>query len=136
MASKTGKNKKKCEQYRMSGRHEINKAKKQARHKKRLEKFARRREAGLTYVYQKGNAERKLNDAMERGEDINYDPVHGIWLSNYKSDKANRTHYACWKSVCAKLQNEINKIEEEKKALMMNTGKCRHRKAKMVVASA
>ena len=42
---------KKCEDYRRSGRREINKAEKQKRHLARIEHFAFRKEAGKSYVY-------------------------------------------------------------------------------------
>ena len=40
-----------CERYKQSGRRIINKQKKAERHKKRMEKFAKRREEGKTYQY-------------------------------------------------------------------------------------
>ncbi len=42
---------KKCEDYRRSGRREINKAEKQKRHLARIEHFALRKEEGKSYVY-------------------------------------------------------------------------------------
>lgn len=49
--SKIGRNKKVCENYRLSGRREDNKRIKQKRHEERMEKFSERRELGLTYEY-------------------------------------------------------------------------------------
>ena len=43
-SSKAGRNKKKCERYRAEGRREKNKKRKQLRHQKHMEYFARRRE--------------------------------------------------------------------------------------------
>jgi hypothetical protein len=40
-----------CENYKKSGQREINKALKQERHKRRMAKFAKRREEGKTYEY-------------------------------------------------------------------------------------
>lgn len=41
-----------CKAYKMRGQREINKAIKQERHKKRMERFAKRKEEGKSYVYQ------------------------------------------------------------------------------------
>ena len=41
-SSKAGRDKKKCERYKAEGRHEKNKKKKQVRHQKHMEYFARR----------------------------------------------------------------------------------------------
>lgn len=49
--SKIGKNKKKCEHYRLSGNLQTNKLLKQERNEKRIAKFATRCEAGKSYAY-------------------------------------------------------------------------------------
>lgn len=115
MANKIGRNKKWCEKYKQTGRREENKKIKQERHKKRMERFAQRREAGISYEYKKGGALTKLEEAKENGTDINFDFFKREWLSNYKSDRGKHTHYARMKSVFRKLQNEVDKIEQEKK---------------------
>ena len=43
--------KKKCEEYRRSGKRELNKAEKQKKHLARVEHFALRKEEGKSYVY-------------------------------------------------------------------------------------
>lgn len=49
--SKIGRNKKSCEKYKLSGRKVENKAIKQAKHEKRMTKFAKRKEEGKAYEY-------------------------------------------------------------------------------------
>lgn len=49
--SKIGRNKKRCEHYRLSGNLQTNKLLKQERNEKRITRFAARREAGKTYEY-------------------------------------------------------------------------------------
>ena len=51
MAKKEGRMKKKCEDYRRSGRREINKDLRAKKHLARVEHFAKRREEGKTYSY-------------------------------------------------------------------------------------
>lgn len=51
--AKVGKMKKKCERYKLSGSKSINKAEKQKRHLRRLERFAQRKEEGKSYTYVK-----------------------------------------------------------------------------------
>jgi len=50
-AQKYKRNQKKCEEYRRSGRREINKAEKQKKHLARLKHFEERRKEGKTYQY-------------------------------------------------------------------------------------
>lgn len=50
--SKIGRNKKRCEHYRLSGNLHTNKLLKQERNEKRIAKIVARREAGKTYEYQ------------------------------------------------------------------------------------
>lgn len=50
--SKIGRNKKRCEHYRLSGNLQTNKLLKAERNEKRIAKFAARREAGKSYKYQ------------------------------------------------------------------------------------
>lgn len=50
-ANKYKRNQKKCEEYRRSGRRELNKAEKQKKHLARIAHFAKRKEEGKTYKY-------------------------------------------------------------------------------------
>lgn len=50
--SKNGRMKKKCEDYRRSGRREINKDLRAKKHLARIEHFAKRKEEGKSYEYQ------------------------------------------------------------------------------------
>ena len=52
MAKKDGRMKKKCEEYRRSGRKEINKDLRAKKHLARVEHFAKRKEEGKSYTYQ------------------------------------------------------------------------------------
>lgn len=134
MANKIGRNKKWCEKYKQTGRREENKRIKQERHKKRMERFAKRKEAGISYEYKKGNVLAKLKEAEKNGTDINFDFFKGKWISNYKSNRSMHTHCARMKSVFRKLQNEVNKIEQERKDIERLKVKADLKK-KQVVAS-
>lgn len=88
--------KERCKQYKAEGRRELNKKKKQARHEKRMQRFAERRESGKCYQYDKKRTEKKIKDRVPIG-------------TNLGSNK--RTDVAEWDSISAKL----NKIYEEEK---------------------
>lgn len=60
--AKKGKMKKACEKYRMSGHKQENKKLRRERHKKRLEKFAKRKECGKTYEYKKNPYKRGTDE--------------------------------------------------------------------------
>ena len=71
MASKNGRMKKKCEDYRRSGRREINKDLRAKKHLARIEHFAKRREEGKAYEYvppanKKERKERKVKNVDRR----------------------------------------------------------------------
>ena len=85
-----------CQQYKSEGRRELNKKKKAARHEKRMQRFAERRESGKCYQYDKKRTEKKIKDRVPIG-------------TNLGSNK--RTDVAEWDSISAKL----NKIYEEEK---------------------
>lgn len=97
--AKSGGNKKRCEKYKLSGRKEINKARKQERHQRRLEKFRRRREEGKCYQYDPDKYPKT-------------DPSDG-----------NKTEFQKWKSIMAKLNNELTAIEKEEKAKFFKNNK-------------
>ena len=58
---KHGKHKEWCKNYKARGQRETNKAIKQKRHEKRVADFAKRKEEGKTYTYQKNPYEKDTN---------------------------------------------------------------------------
>lgn len=113
---KAGRNKKWCEHYKITGRKEINKKKKQEKAERRQEKFARRREAGASYVYNKEKAaQKKENEHAEikirNGEPAAFNPYADLWINNYGSNKGKHTEFSRWKSIMGKLNYEIEKIK-------------------------
>ena len=89
--------KERCKRYKQEGRRNTNKLKKQKRHEKRMQKFAKRKEEGKTYQYEpipykKGSAE------YIREENIR----------SHKND-SKKTEYQIWDSIMRKVQNIVNK---------------------------
>lgn len=113
MANKVGRNKKACEKYKLSGREAENKALKQERHKKRMARFAKRKEEGKAYVYRSGHAQEKLKANRARKD---YDPVNGVWLANAGSKQPRHGEYNKWKSVMGKLEYQMSKLKAEEMA--------------------
>lgn len=114
--AKIGKNKKRCEKYKLSGHREINKQRKQEKAKARVEHFAARAEAGKKYVYNSDKAKEKLNAFAEGAiTDLNYNANLGTWISNYKSNQAKHTEVARWKSHMRKLNNDLARLAAEEK---------------------
>lgn len=105
MANKIGRNKKKCEKYRNSGRREENKKLRQERNVKRIERFVKRQENGKTYTYRNGHAKEKL----DMGQDDNYIACLDRWKSNHGSGRAMHTDVSKWKSIMRKVTNDVNK---------------------------
>lgn len=73
---------KKCEDYRRSGRRELNKAEKQKKHLTRIEHFALRKAEGKTYVYvpptnEKERAERAKKNVDRRTKTAQLDSWFG-----------------------------------------------------------
>lgn len=102
--AKIGRNKKVCERYKLQGRRETNKAKKQERAKKREEYFAKRREEGKTYTYKPIPYKEGTNE---------------YWREKHKRAHKNvdhRTEYQRIKSLTAKVDSEIKVKEAERKA--------------------
>lgn len=98
--SKIGRNKKRCEKYRLSGNLQTNKLLKQERNEKRVAKFAARREAGKTYEY-KANPYSKTSGEYiveaERRSDKNRDkrlPLQKITSIMRKLDNQLATEVA------------------------------------------
>ena len=99
--AKPGGNKKRCEKYAKSGHKELNKKLRQQRDKKLKAKFAKRREEGKAYEY-------KPNPYEEGTNEYNREV-----LSRMDKNKYHKTEFQRWRSIFAKLDNEI---ELEKKA--------------------
>lgn len=81
-AKKYKRNQKKCEDYRRSGRREINKAEKQKKALARVEHFAKRKAEGKSYVYvppvnAKDKAERALKNVDRRTKIAQLDSLFG-----------------------------------------------------------
>ena len=88
MATK-GKMKIKCQNYRNSGRRQINKDLKAKRHEKRIEHFKKRREEGKAYEYK---PPRNHREKVRRS----------------KKNVDRRLPIQKWDSLFSKLENEIN----------------------------
>lgn len=97
---KHGKHKEWCKNYKASGQREVNKVKKQERHEKQLAYFAKRREEGKTYTYQKNPHEKDsrawLTERAKRASKEYRDP------NEYR-------HYA---RVFGRLDRDMRAIEE------------------------
>lgn len=104
-------NKARCEKYKQMGRREINKAEKQKRHQKRMEKFAKRKEEGKCYEYKpnpfKKDSKEYIAEANARARK-NID--HKLPMSRFDS-------------VMRKVDNYLLKIKNEEKRLKEINGK-------------
>ena len=94
---KHGKHKEWCKNYKASGQREVNKVKKQERHEKHLAYFAKRREEGKTYTYQKNPYEK---DSRE-------------WLTE-RAKRAEKEHrdsneYRHYAKVFGRLQRDLDR---------------------------
>lgn len=115
MANKIGRNKKKCERYKMSGHREMNKKLAQERAQKVTEHFAARKEAGKCYEYSKQNSTEKVakyleeHDISKKYYDANKEILDKkIFGSNKNSSKPAHTYHSRMKSVMRKLQNDLD----------------------------
>ena len=106
--ARPGKNKKRCEKYKMSGAREKNKILKQERAKRVAEKFKKRREEGRTYKYEPNPYKPGTLD-YERE-------------ASYRAGKNGKNlPLARDTSIMRKLQNKINEeIAAEKKLAKNN----------------
>jgi len=102
MANKVGRNKEKCKKYNNSGTKEINKLARQERHKKRINRFERRRSEGKNYEYNPVVTHKKYRDCIPIG-------------ANLWSNRAKHTYEAQITSVFRKLNNEIEQRKAEEK---------------------
>jgi len=99
--ARIGHNKKRCEKYKLSGARERNKQIKQERHKKRMERFAKRREEGKAYVYDK-----------DKPASLKTEPGDG-----------GKTEFQKWRSEMAKLDYEMKKADQEEKQKIWSASK-------------
>lgn len=108
---KHGKHKEWCKNYKASGQREVNKVKKQERHEKHLAYFAKRREEGKTYTYQKNPYEKDsrawLTECAKRAEKEHRDS------NEYR-------HYA---KVFGRLQRDLDREYAEARKEEMKTKK-------------
>lgn len=96
-----------CEKYKSSGRRLINKQKKAEHHKKRMQRFADRREAGKTYQYDKERTEQKREwNEKHPNERI---PIG----SNINSNKGRHTEFAKQDSINAFLKKKDEARQKE-----------------------
>ena len=102
--AKNGKNKKRCERYRLSGHREQNKHLKQERHKKRMERFAKRRGEGKNYEYKPIPYEK---GTMEYNREVRERAAKNV---------DRRTDFQKKTSIMRKLQNELDKKKAAMKA--------------------
>lgn len=109
--SKIGRNKKRCEHYRLSGNLQTNKLLKRERNEKRIAKFAARREAGKTYEY-KPNPYAKDSGAY-------YEEVSKRSVKN----EDVRLPLQKLASIMRKLDNQLAKERGERKAWKERKGK-------------
>lgn len=129
MANKIGRNKKSCEKYKNSGHRAINKQLKQERHKKRMERFAKRKEEGKDYAtnhshndtLEKINAEYDTKSAYfkENSEIL----LQRLFKPNRGSDQAKHTEVSRWKSLMRKVDNELSTKKAEEKVRSGNKKK-------------
>ena len=105
---KNASNKKRYDRYKQENRRGLNKQKKAERHKKRMERFAKRKEEGKNYVYQK-NPDANWQDKDRQMEAI---------IAQNKKD--SRLPLQRWDSIWRKLCNRINKeiAAEKAKAIL------------------
>ena len=99
MASKIGRNKAKCQQYRNLGKRQIAKEKKAKRHEERIKHFEKRRAEGKCYEYTPTQSKREKRLRKDKNVD-------------------RRLPIAKLDSIFSKLKNELQqKTLEEKKTL-------------------
>lgn len=138
MANKIGRNKKKCERYRMSGHREMNKKLAQERAQKVAEHFAARKEAGKCYEYSKQHSAEKVakyleeHDISKKYYDANKEILDKkIFGSNKNSSKPAHTYHSRMKSVMRKLQNNL-----DAKTAALKAKERKDKKMKLKVANA
>ena len=118
MAKPNKAHKERCVKYKNRGQREINKKKKQERDKKRIARFAKRREEGKTYKYEPLTPPAEDATKMEKQLYVRE--------RNFRATKNedHRTHWARNRSLLQKLQNELDKAAlEEKRKLEAANGK-------------
>ena len=89
--------KERCKRYKQEGRRNTNKIKKQKKHEKRIQKFAKRKEEGKTYKYEpnpyKEGTKEYIREQNERAE----------------KNKSKKIPCQIWDSMMRKVQNVVDK---------------------------
>lgn len=112
MADKKGRNKKRCEQYKLHGRREINKKLKQERAVKREERFRQRREEGKAYEYKPNPYDKNSKDKKERRK---------YWKEHRRRSRKNvdrRLPLQKFTSIMRKCQNKLDRQKAEERKLL------------------
>lgn len=118
MAKPNKAHKQRCENYKKRGQREINKKIKQEKDKKRIEKFARRREDGKAYKYEPLTPPADDVPSREKSAYLMERKIRA------EKNVDHRTDWARNRSYMQKLQNELDKAAlEEKKKLEAANGK-------------
>ena len=101
-------NKKRYDRYKQENRRGLNKAKKAERHKKRMEKFAARREAGKAYSYTP-NPYKKGTDKYEKEK-----------RKRQRKNVDHKTPTQQWDSIYGKLCKYLDKRQAEARKAAKN----------------
>lgn len=112
--SKIGRNKKRCDAYKASGHLQINKANRAERHKKRMERFAKRKEEGKTYKY-KPLVKPNKGDSDEKWLEYNNEVA-----ARAAKNHIDITSYRYLRSLFHRLDNKIAKQKLEEKSKKKN----------------
>lgn len=89
--------KERCKRYKQEGRRNTNKLKKQKKHEKRMQKFAKRREEGKTYQYEPIPYKKGSKEYIREQN-----------IRSHKND-TNKTECQIWDSIMRKVQNVVDK---------------------------
>lgn len=127
--AKPGKKKKSCDKYRNAGRKAINADLRQERHRKKMERFAKRRAEGKNYEYKSKRGGGTIdNPANPAGPNIT-EPT----LINER--KHGQLPLAYWTSVLRKIKNEQSREAQETKRFMEKQRPHNNKKVHKVIAS-
>lgn len=96
-------NKARCEKYKMQGRREINKKKKQEKHEQLMNKFKKRKEEGKTYSYKPISFPKNSKEYIKEKN------------TRARKNTSHKTPLAKFTSIMRKLDNELMKQKELEK---------------------
>ncbi len=103
-----------CEKYKQTGRRLINKQKKAEKHKKLMEKFAKRREEGKSYEYEpnpyKKGSKEYISEANERARK---NENHKLPISNFDSAMQHAENYVNQLKLEEKMKSKSKSDNEE-----------------------